>query len=106
MGEYRDALYHGECVNRSKEALEETLEYVYGPDGGIVHARDHSKLDPSGAKSNHGDRAIADALSWKLVKERMHNPIKEEREVPIGCLAWRNKRREQEHELQLNDGWR
>ena len=106
MGEYRSAVEKGECVNRSREALEETLEYIFGPDGGVIHARDHSKLDPSGAKANHGDRCIADALSWKLVKERMHSPVHEVRDVPVGCLAWRNKRREQANELVLTDGWK
>ena len=105
MGEYRSAVEKGECVNRSKLALEEALEYVFGADGSIEHSRSKSKTDPSGAKANHGDRCIADALAWKALRERVHAPAAETRVIPVGSLAWRNNRREQEHELQLVDGW-
>ena len=49
-------------------------------------------IDPTGAKSNHGDRVIADALAnWRITKTVM---IKQEREVelavaPVGSFAWR-----------------
>ncbi len=109
MGEYRDAVEKGSAVNRSQESLEEALEYVYGPDGGVVHARASSKTDPSGAKSNHGDRAMADALAWKGIKEREIRPKEEAPEIPVGCLAWRNQMREQEKQpsnRELDKSWR
>lgn len=105
MGSYRAAVEKGECINRSKEALEETLEYIHTPDGSIEHSRALSKVDPSGARKNHGDRCIADALAWKNLKERKHTPAAEKVEIPVGCLAWRNKRREEALCKNDRDGW-
>lgn len=109
MGEYRAAIEKDEAINRSKEALNEALEYMFGSDGGVIHARASSKEDPSGAKANHGDRAMADALGWKGVKERARRPVVEgPREIPQGCLAWRNKMREEmkaKPNRELNSSW-
>ena len=105
MGDYRDAISHGQCINRSRVALEETLEYIHTPDGSIEHSRALSKVDPSGAKKNHGDRVIADALAWKILKERTHTPVVEKQEVPVGCLKWRNDRREELAHAIERDGW-
>jgi hypothetical protein len=105
MGEYRSAVEKGECINRSKEALLETLEYIFSPNGGVEHSRSQSKTDPSGAKDNHGDRVIADALSWKALKERARMPEPETREVPVGSLAWRNQLREEQQRELAKDGW-
>jgi len=93
LGDYRDAISKGLCVNRSKVALEETLEYIFDGDS-VVHSRSLGKDDPSGARSNHGDRAMADALAWKGMKDRKQSPKSTAREIPVGCLAWRNKQRE------------
>jgi hypothetical protein len=107
LGAYRSAIESGECVNRSKEALEETLEYVFGPSQTIVHARSENKSDPSSAKSNHGDRAMADALAWK----GMETPVQkiteeEEKPIPVGSLAWRNKQREMDAKKDRDrSGW-
>ena len=110
MGNYRSAIEKGEAVNRSKEALEETLEYIYANNGGIVHARATSKTDPSGAQSNHGDRAMADALAWKCITERSRRlPGEKPPEIPVGSLAWRNKMREQAKQTgsrELDSTWR
>lgn len=108
MGDYRSAVERGDAVNRSREALEETLEYIFDPAGGVIHARAVNKVDPSGAKTNHGDRAMADALAWKGIKERAIQPRQQEPEIPIGCLAWRNKMREQiklPANRELDKGW-
>ena len=108
MGSYRSAVEKGEAVNRSKEALEETLEYIFGPDGSIVHSRAANKTDPSGAGSNHGDRAMADALAWKGITERASKPKQDTPEIPIGCLAWRNQRRneaKQSQNRELDKSW-
>ena len=95
MGAYRAALEKGDCVNRSKEALDETLEYIFTPDSSIEHSRATRKVDPSGAKSNHGDRVMADALAWRGIAERARRrPVAEAPEIPVGSLAWRNKMRE------------
>lgn len=104
---YRDAVEHGLCPNFSKESLEDTLEYIYGPDGNPIHAKAQNKDDPSGAKSNHGDRTMADAMAWKLMKEINTKPVEPEKpKTPYGCLAWRNEMRKQMQARKNNDGWK
>ena len=106
MGDYRSAVEKGDCVNRSKEALEECLEYVFDDRGGVTHARSKNKEDPSGANSNHGDRVIADALAWRGLDERVRKPEQQKREIPVGSLAWRNQMREKmRRELEYTGGW-
>ena len=115
LGAYRDGLDNDKCINRSRESLEETLEFVFNPDGSVVHAKASDKRDPSGAKSNHGDRVIADALGFKGIGERSRKPVSESARVPIGSLAWRREMRAEmalermgyhspNHEL--NSAWR
>ncbi len=68
LGEYQRALKDGEFTNRSWIALEECKQYTYTKDGRITNSRSEITKDPSGAKSNHSDRVIADALLWKVLK--------------------------------------
>ena len=111
IGDYRSAVESGMIVNRSKEALEECLEYIFEPQGGVAHARENDKDDPSGAKANHGDRVIADALAYRGLSERAIKPKKSnEPEIPIGSLAWRQQQREASkpkpgRELLSSEGW-
>jgi hypothetical protein len=110
MGDYRDAIEKFACVNRSKVALEETLEYIHDNKGGVSHSRENDKDDPTGAKGNHGDRVIADALAWRGMTERRSIPKPIKPEPPIGSLAWRMKMREARkprpgRELLHVDGW-
>ena len=108
MGDYRAGIEKGNAVNRSKEALEECLEYIFDPNGGVIHARSVNKTDPSGAKSNHGDRCVGDALAYKLLNERKSSPVKQGPEVPVGCLQWRmdiKKKKEQLPNRQLDREW-
>ena len=110
MGAYRTGIERGVAINRSKEALEETLEYIFGPNDSVVHSRASSKVDPSGAKSNHGDRCMADALAWKGIFERVQKPRKEASspDIPIGSLAWRQQMREKEKKpkhRELDKSW-
>ena len=111
IGDYRSAVESGMIVNRSKEALEECLEYIFEPQGGVAHARENDNDDSSGARSNHGDRVIADALAYRGLSERATKPKKSnEPEIPIGSLAWRQKQRETNEpkpgrELLSSEGW-
>lgn len=108
MGNYRDAIEKGKCINRSKEALDETLEYVFGANGSVEHSRAANKADPSGAGASHGDRVIADAMAWHGMIERQRKPKQKKPEIPIGCLAWRNQKREQKKQpknRELSEGW-
>lgn len=109
LGSYRDVMETSECANYSKEALEECLSYVYGSDGCPIHSKSINKDDPSGAKDNHGDRVIGDALAWKLMTYTSRNPQEQKPEIPPGCLAWRNQMRErakQPRNLELTSNWR
>lgn len=65
LSEYRRALGAGDYQNLSVRALTECRQYVYAPSGGIVHMASLRSEDPSGARANHGDIVIADALCWK-----------------------------------------
>jgi hypothetical protein len=113
MSGYRTAIEKGNAINRSKIALEEALEYTYDPQGGVIHARAMSKDDPSGAKANHGDRAMGDALAWKgifdrFLRHKAKDKPKPRPKLPYGSLAWRNeqrKRRERQSSRELDRTW-
>jgi len=111
LGEYRLAVERQKIFNFSDVALDECLEYVYNSLGGVEHSREGSKnKDPTGARDNHGDRVIADALAWRGMTEFKSTVIGDEQEVPPGCLAWRIQQRklqEQQHDRELStaDGW-
>ena len=62
LGDYRKALASGEFINRSYQAIREAREYVFTATGSVEHARSINTVDPTGARENHGDRVIADAL--------------------------------------------
>jgi hypothetical protein len=106
LGDYRSSLEKGECINYSKPAMQETLEYVFAPDGGVEHSKGCSRLDPSGAKSNHGDMVMADSMAWRGIRERSRiKPSEEKPEIKPGCLAWRNQMRDVQKRLNERDGW-
>jgi hypothetical protein len=112
ISEYRNRIERNTVANYSRTAIQECLEYIYTQDGGVTHSRATSKKDPTGAKANHGDRVIADALAIKGFEERKFSP--EEASAPeaaYGSLAWRNKMREEMRQSQnpmyeLPDSWR
>ncbi len=89
--DYSAALKQRQFINRSEAAMKETLSFRYNIQGHIEHAEIASKNDPSGARVNHGDHVIADALGWKEIKDRWEIPGKaeEEAEIEVGTLAWR-----------------
>jgi hypothetical protein len=92
LEDYRAALDAREIINRSDEALRECLPYRYTPQGTVEHPHDQGGDDPTGARINHGDRVIADALSWMMCKKRVSARAKkeaEEEQCDIGTLAWR-----------------
>jgi hypothetical protein len=101
LGEYRRALNTFSFINRSEAALRDTLEYVHMPNGSVEHSAngsvEHSAsetADPTGARANHGDRCIADALAWKLVKAgntsaTPADKAKAEFQCPVGSFGHR-----------------
>ncbi len=112
LSEYRNRLERNTIANYSRIAIQECLEYVHTPDGSVAHSRSLSKKDPTGAKSNHGDRVIADALAVKGFDERKFSPTEAEKpKAAYGSLAWRNQMREEMRRganpmFELPDSWR
>ncbi len=104
LDEYRKAMYERRVLNRSKLALEECFYFLNTTQGTIEHSKEQSTQDPSGARSNHGDRVIADALMWKMINGLAQKIAKAKaEEIPEGCLAHRRLIRENERES--SDPW-
>lgn len=102
LEEYRSALKGSRFINRSKTALEECLYFIYTKMG-VEHSGHSGDRDPTGAGVNHGDRTIADALAWKMAKDKVE-AVKEMEQHAIvpGTLAWRrmlHKAAEREREM-------
>ncbi len=99
LEEYRSALEKRQFLNHSEAALKEFFKFKYTKEGRVVHTEEESRDEPSGAKTNHGDRVIADALAWLLTKPYWNVEKKEkEKETPVLSLAWRRQLWERERE--------
>ncbi len=99
LEQYASALKGRLFVNRSEVALRECLDFRYTQTGRIEHSREQNKDDPAGARENHGDRVIADALAWKMVKSMgITRGVRNMESVPDGSFAWRRKLRERRRE--------
>jgi len=92
--QYRDALHAETCLNRSMTALNECMEYVVDASGDVVHSRSKagSGVDPTGARANHGDLVIADALANRLLSETQVKPKAKEMKRPENSFFGRRKR--------------
>lgn len=69
MEEYRDALYDQRIVNRSEEAIEETLQFVYTSNSVEYRSKGRKADADSASKTHHGDIVRSDALAHKMLKE-------------------------------------
>ena len=110
LGRYGEALESGRFINRSADALNECLEYIFAQNGGVIHSQEETAEDPSGARANHGDRVIADALAWFLASDVQFKKEVAKRDPPAGSLAWRMARKEEKkdpagRQLLHSDGW-
>jgi hypothetical protein len=107
---YQQALSQGYFSNPSKQAMEETLHFVY-VDGVIKHSLERVKDDHSAAKALHGDLVMADAMAWLMVREsgqvmaKMNTPGGQDHKgpPPYGSIAWRYEQEEKERDDW--DGW-
>lgn len=98
LSRYREALFNGNFINLSYEALDECVYFVYERNT-VVHAASTRKEDPSGAGHNHGDRVIADALVWLFASEsRMPVVVEQKPEVTPNCFAYRQQKRRSRQE--------
>lgn len=87
--QYRSAIADAAVVNRSSRAMDECLAFICRMDGSIEHSASANAKDPGGARSNHGDIVIADALAWTGLREGCELPAASEPETPSGTLKWR-----------------
>jgi hypothetical protein len=102
---YGCAMIAGQFINRDAEAIQECYEYVWLKSGEIGHSRAEGSLDPSGAKHNHGDRVIGDALAWLGMKE---TPKRAEDVTPVappGSFAWRREQYDKQQKELAKAGW-
>ena len=102
--DYRDALGNHRYINRSAIGMDECKQYIRKPDGGIEHSAAISSQDPSGARSAHGDEVVADALASLGLDERQSSNEPQEPDLPIGSLAWRQKRKSDAESATNSDG--
>lgn len=114
FSEYRDALHEGDYTNFSSDALAECLQYIQEPGPRVVHQAQKDSIDPTGAQAGHGDRVVADALSWRGIRELrggQRKPRKEEEDptdaledAPENSVAGRL--RDSRQSKKGGDGWR
>lgn len=89
---YGNALISGEFVNPSGAAVDECLEYHYVEGGRVEHVRSIHSVDPAGARENHGDRVIADALAYKGMCEFVVQREANDPQPEWGSFQWRAER--------------
>lgn len=95
LDQYTIALRDRALVNLSKESFAECKHYRLSETKDVVeHPKHAGGPDPSGARSNHGDRVIADALMWMVMVrlgagKYLKMPEHEKRPVLVGSFDWR-----------------
>lgn len=105
LTEYRNGLYKRELINRSEIALEECLDFSYQPNGYVEHGGAMATNDPTGARVNHGDRPIADALACMMIKGGGQGRIDPPPRPPgLSSLAGRRQLAENQAR-ELEDTW-
>ena len=101
FGKYRRALKDGTFIQRSYEANKECLYFRHMPGNqAIEHTAAATSIDPSGARTNHGDRCTADVVAnfaMHTLKDKSPKPIIEEK--PLSCFG---KRRD-EYETRIRE---
>ncbi len=105
LGGYRLALQNGQYTNPSREAVEELRQYVFAANGAISHARAENKSDPSGARDNHGDRVIADALAFKGMGQQNLRKIDFDKIVKGDSIYSRRIEADRSRRLEASSGW-
>lgn len=86
LGAYRQALEHGEIVNRSAAAVEEAKLYITYNTGHVGPAS--LQAESVTARAVHGDRVIGDALANKLLKRKKQVGTKSDK-APVGSIGHR-----------------
>ena len=106
LGQYRRALKERTYIQRSHEANQECLSYVYTIGEAIEHSGAANSIDPSGAGDNHGDRVVADSLANKcreFLNGGKDNTENSSADLPKSCYAYHKQ--EQEQQERENGQW-
>ena len=91
LGYYRQGLHDRDLINRCEQSVGETREYQFMGNNQVEHSAVADNEDPSGAREQHGDRVISDALAVWAMKDRPKPTAKVVTEPPIMSLAHRRK---------------
>lgn len=94
LTEYGRALTTREFTNPDETAVNECRMYEWTENQSVVHVDSIGAPDPSGAKKNHGDRVIGDAVDWMLMR-RVKRPDSPEI-VSQNTLAYLHKELERQ----------
>lgn len=105
MGEHRRALTQGLFTLHSQETIDELRQYVFRQGGVVEHAGAGTSPDPSGAKENHGDRAIASALLWHRIGTDIDPPSRGDKPLTEGTFAARQRERREKLKREQEQRW-
>lgn len=100
LSNYRGALADRTAFNRCEQALQECLEFVFLGDRWVDHSSLNEVEDPSGARDQHGDRVIADALVVKVLDDQPKVVTQVNRTLSMLSVAGR---REEARRLEQED---
>lgn len=108
--QYREAIGSVSMFNCSDIAMDECLKFICTQDGQIEHSAALNSVDPSGARANHGDMVIADALAWLGLSEGGATEKAEESAPPESSVEarrreWKRKQAESRKD-KLGKGWK
>lgn len=104
LTQYRDAIGRVTVINRSERAMDECLRFIMTQNGCVEHSSATNANDPSGARTNHGDLVIADALATLALTENAVRDVPQEQKIPYNSLAWRmREERMREREADADD---
>lgn len=106
FGKYRQALKNRSFIQRSYHANKECLFYVQviGAQS-IEHTKAVHAQDPTGARANHGDRAVADIVAnFAMDYLREKNPKDDEPQQPDNCFQARRQEYENK-QRELQEAW-
>lgn len=104
FGKYRKSLKEKSFVQRSHEANQECLAYIYTTGNKIEHTKAVSSVDPSGAGDSHGDRCVADACANKCLEFLGAKNLPEATENE-SANCWAGRKREAEQKKRKGKEW-
>lgn len=103
LTDFRYALQERTIITRSRSMIDECSHYIWILAGQKVeHSAAANTSDPSGARENHGDRVIANALALKGMDEKKPAATKKAVIIPRNCLAYRIQEAKRIDEMTLS----